>query len=166
MKKIAALFFVLIITACTSVDVSTLDPSLGMRHVCIQANPRVAVADFVGVLEDGLARHGLSSEVFSGKAPRHCEFVLTYTALRSWDLAPYLSHAELVVWKNARKVAAATYHLVGGGGFSMMKWQGTKAKIDPVIDELLKGYGTASPTAAIRRARPDPATAPMPALSN
>jgi len=29
--------------------------------------------------------------------------------------------------------------LKGAGGFSLMKWQGTKTKMDPVIDELLSG---------------------------
>jgi hypothetical protein len=31
------------------------------------------------------------------------------------------------------------YHLKGGGGLSVMKWQGTASKMDPVIDELLAG---------------------------
>ncbi|MDR1063639.1 MAG: Sbal_3080 family lipoprotein [Azoarcus sp.] len=166
MKKLVLLFAIIAVnTACTSIDVTAVDPSLDMRHVCIQENPRVRVGDFVQVLEDGLMRHGLTAEVFAGKAPPHCEYTLTYTALRSWDFAPYLAHAELAIWKNARKVAEATYHLVGGGGLSMMKWQGTETKIAPVIDELLKGYVTTSPAATtVRRTRepPDPAIAPMP----
>lgn len=30
-------------------------------------------------------------------------------------------------------------HLVGKGGLSLTKWASTKSKMDPVIDELLKG---------------------------
>jgi hypothetical protein len=64
---------------------------------------------------------------------------LTYTALRSWDFKPYLSHAELRLWRDGLQIGAADYHLRGKGGFSFAKWQGTKAKMDPVIDQLLGG---------------------------
>jgi hypothetical protein len=127
-----------LLTACTSVQVRPPDPALAIKHVCIQENPKVLVTDFVPVVRDGFDRHGISTEVFSGTKPADCDYVLTYTALRSWDFAPYLSHAELRLEKEGRQVAFAEYHLVGKGGFSLMKWQGTKAKIDPVIDELLK----------------------------
>jgi hypothetical protein len=126
------------LTACTSVTVRPLDPALTIRHVCIQDNPKVLVSDFVPVLRDGFDRHRITTEVYSGTKPGNCEYVLTYTALRSWDFAPYLSHAELRLEKDRRQIAYAEYHLIGKGGFSLMKWQGTKAKIDPVIDELLK----------------------------
>jgi hypothetical protein len=127
-----------VLSACTSVEVRPPDPALAIKHVCIQENPKVLVRDFVPVVRDGLDRHGISTEVYSGTKPANCEYVLTYTALRSWDFAPYLSHAELRLERDGRQVAYAEYHLVGKGGFSLMKWQGTKAKIDPVIDELLK----------------------------
>ena len=127
-----------VLSACTSVEVRPPDPALAIKHVCIQENPKVIVRDFVPVVRDGLDRHGISTEVYSGTKPANCEYVLTYTALRSWDFAPYLSHAELRLERDGRQVAYAEYHLVGKGGFSLMKWQGTKAKIDPVIDELLK----------------------------
>jgi len=70
----------------------------------------------------------MTSEVFSGRAPAHCELVVTYTARRSWDFAPYLAQAELWLRKNGKLVGYAEYHLVGGGGFSLYKWQGTKPK--------------------------------------
>jgi hypothetical protein len=124
------------LSACTSIQVSPIDPALSFSHVCIRENPKVQVADFIQVLEDGFARHDVTTEVFSGKKPTHCEFVLDYTALRSWDISAYLSHAELRITQNNRRVAAATYHLEGKGGLSLMKWEGTKAKMDPVIDQL------------------------------
>jgi hypothetical protein len=129
----------LLLAACTSISVSPIDASVDFSHVCIQKNPKVQVSDFLNVLEDGFARNGVSTEVFSGRKPANCEFVLTYTALRSWDLSPYLSHAELRIQQGSKRVAAATYHLEGGGGFSLMKWEGTKTKMDPVIDQLFSG---------------------------
>jgi hypothetical protein len=47
--------------------------------------------------------------------------------------------AELRIEKDGKEVGYAEYRLVGDkGGLSLMKFQGTKAKLDPVIDELFK----------------------------
>jgi hypothetical protein len=120
--------------------VQPLNESLAPSIVCIQENPKVQVSDFLQVLQTGFSRHGIATEVFTGDVPQTCEYVLTYTALRSWDLTPYLSHAELHLSRNGRSVARAEYHLRGKGGFSLMKYQGTKKKMDPVIDQLLEAY--------------------------
>ena len=124
---------------CTSVQVRPVDPAAQMLHVCIQDNPKVTIDDFVPVLREGFDRHAISTEVFGGNRPERCEYILTYTARRSWDMATYLSQASLRIERAGRIVASAEYHLRGKGGLSLMKWQGTKAKMDPVIDELLSG---------------------------
>ena len=123
---------------CTSIAVRPVDSSLEMRHLCIQENPRVLVSDFVPVLRDGFDRNGITTEVFSGQKPEKCEYILTYTALRSWDFSPYLSHAELRIEKEGRQIAYAEYHLKGKGGLSLNKWKSTREKMDPVIDKLFK----------------------------
>ena len=138
-KYFVPLLSLALLAACTSITVSPIDAAVDFLHVCIQKNDKVQVSDFLDVLEDGFARHGVSTELFSGKKPAHCEFVLTYTALRSWDITPYLSHAELRIQRGSKRIAAATYHLEGGGGLSLMKWDNTKAKMDPVIDQLFSG---------------------------
>jgi len=122
--------------SCTSITVRPVEPRAQMTHVCIKHNPKVRVSDFVPVVRDGLSRHGVSSEEFSGDAPAHCEFVVTYTARRSWDFAPYLSQAEIRIERNGLQVGYGEFHLRGKGGYSMFKWQGTKTKMDPVIDQL------------------------------
>lgn len=127
-------------TGCTAVTVKPVDPSLAINYVCIENNPRVIVTDFVDVLRDGFNRHGIATELTSGGRLRQCEYVLRYTALQSWDMAKYLSHAELRLESNGRQIASADYHLKGKGGFSLTKWGDTKTKMDPVIDELLAGY--------------------------
>ena len=116
--------------------------SLQLKRVAIRDNPKVIVAGFVDVLRDGFARHGISSEVIAADARAEGQYIVTYTALRSWDVTPYLSHAEIRIEIDGRQVAYAEYHLRGKGGFSMMKWQGVRTKMDPVIDKLL---GSASP---------------------
>ncbi len=132
---------VVLASGCSSVavDVHPVDPSLGVRHVCIEENPRVQVSDFVAVVRDGFARHGITTELVSAPAPERCEYVLTYTALRSWALVPYLSQAEIRLARAGSEVARANYH-VGKDDFSLTKHEGTRAKMDAVIDRLLRGY--------------------------
>jgi hypothetical protein len=122
---------------CTSVQVTPLAPAMDVELICIERNPAVIVDGFLDILEYGIARNGKKSRVFSGGKPEDCEYVLRYTALQSWDIAPYLSHAELRIYKGDRQVAQAIYHLKGKGRLDMSKWQGTKTKMDPVIDKLL-----------------------------
>lgn len=138
MKSLGVLIGCLLLTACTSITVKRPDSALSIKHVCIEENPKVWVKDFVPVLQEGFARHGINTVVFSSTKPENCDYVLTYTARQSWDIVNYLSEAELWIKKDGQQVAYAEYHLVGKGGFSLMKWQGTKTKMDPVIDELLQ----------------------------
>lgn len=62
-------------------------------------------------------------------------------------MSPYLSHAELRLEKGGHRIAYAEYHLRGKGGLSLSKWQGTKTKMDPVIDQLLADYSEVSDSA-------------------
>jgi hypothetical protein len=136
----------LVASGCTSIRVRPLAAQLRPQQVCIEENPAVIVPGFLDVLRSGFARHGIATRVFSGSVPpADCEYVLEYTALQSWDFVPYLAHAELRLERRGVIVADAEYHLVGSGGFSLMKWQSPKAKMDPVIDELLAAHGAPRP---------------------
>ena len=124
------------LTACTSVRITPLQSA--PTTMCIEENPKVMVSDFVPVLQQGFARHGITTQPYATIAWDQCPYVVRYTARRSWDMAPYLSSAELTVLGPRREtLATAAYHLRGKGGLSLMKWQGTKSKMDPVIDQLL-----------------------------
>jgi hypothetical protein len=139
MLRIVVIILALLTAACTSVKVQSVDTSLPLLHVCIQRNHAVEVSDFLPVLQEGFERHGIGTEIYNGNRPRRCEYVLTYTALRSWDVKTYLSHAELRLLRAGQQIAFAEYHLRAKGGLSLMKFAGTKSKMDPVIDELLAG---------------------------
>jgi hypothetical protein len=142
--------------ACTATRVTPLQAAAD--QMCIEENPKVQVSDFVPVLQEGFARHGIQTQVHS-KIPRaDCPYVVTYTARRSWDMAPYLSTAEITILGPRRQtLAKANYHLRGKGGLSLMKWQGTKSKIDPVIDELLASAELSSATPPATQAGSTPA---------
>lgn len=128
-----------VIAGCTSVNVRPVEASVQLHNVCIVNNPQVMVSDFIPVLRDGFSRHNIATTVVDQSQAASCPVTLTYTALRSWDFKPYLSHAELRLWSGGTQIGFAEYHLNGGGGFDLGKWQGTKAKMDPVIDKLLDG---------------------------
>lgn len=142
MRRKLSIIAVLAITiaGCTSVQVQPIDHSLGLKHVCIQENPNAEVVDFVPTVRDGFDRHGISTKVYKGDLPELCEFILTYISKETWDFGAYLHHAELRLERNGRKVAYAEYHLINKGGLSLMKWESTKTKMDPLLDEMLKAY--------------------------
>ena len=140
MRIMISLLVAVAVSACTSVKVKPVDSSLNVNHVCIQHNNAVTMRGFSPMLQEGFARHGISTDVFYGPQPSRCEYILNYTALRSWDVTTYLSHAELSLSRYGEQVAFAEYHLRGKGGFALNKWQKVQTKMDPVIDQLLAGY--------------------------
>ena len=145
-RKVGFIFMIvpsvaLVFGACTSIRVNQLDPEKHrVYHVCIEDNPKVIVPDFPEVIERGLQRHGISSEVYTGQRPKHCEYHLAYTAFKTWDMASYLHHAEVRLYRGYNEIADAEYHLNGKGGFALTKWQSVGTKMDPVMNQLLQGY--------------------------
>jgi len=140
MKKVLIVLSLVYLSACTSVQVTPLDNSYKVLHVCIENNPKVIVSGFIGVVEDIFQEHGITTENYTGSKPNHCEYKLTYTATRDWDFTPYLSHAELRLFRGYKKIAYAEYHLNGGGGLSLMKWASVESKMTPVVNKLLNQY--------------------------
>lgn len=153
MRKITAMAFTALASACTQVDVKPLDSTLGLHHICIEENPKVIVGDFLPVLTKGVERHGITTEVYSGEKPSHCRFSTQYTAYKTWDMAMYMHHAELSLYDGRQRVGYAEYHLTGKGGFALNKWASVESKMAPVIDELFANY---SPdiVAAARKSNP------------
>jgi len=128
------------VSACTSMSVQPVDPALNVSHVCIQENPQVIIDGFVEFLQDDFQRHGITTEVIGTQRPRHCEYVLSYTARRSWDITTYMSTASLSLTRNGRGIASVNYRLKGKGGMSLAKFKGTESKLDGIVDQLLAGY--------------------------
>ncbi|MDT8408046.1 MAG: Sbal_3080 family lipoprotein [Wenzhouxiangellaceae bacterium] len=140
MKKYALLSTVILFAGCTVIDVKQVDSSHEIDHVCIEDNPKAIVADFVRIVEDAFHDHGITTEVYSGNMLDNCVFKLTYTALRSWDFSPYLSHAELRLFNGSERIGYAEYHLKGKGGLALNKWASVESKMTPVVNKLLAQY--------------------------
>ncbi len=138
---VALILIAIALTSCSSaIEPKRVDIKINpIKKVCVVENKEVKVADFLSVLKDGFEKRGISAEIVSDFKNSTCEYTVTYTAKQSWDVALYLSHAEIKVHKSDIIVGVGVFH-IAGGAFSFNfanKWKGTKAKIDPVIDELL-----------------------------
>ncbi len=136
-KPIVAVTAALTICSCTSVNVQPMNSSLQPDRICIEENPKVIVDDFLSVVRNRIEYHGIDTVVFENVIPEECNYTMTYTAFKTWDISTYLHHAELRLEHHGRRVGYAEYHLNGKGGLSLMKWQSTKTKMDPVVDQLL-----------------------------
>jgi hypothetical protein len=138
LRLLFSLAWTLLAVGCTSVSVTPMPP--GVSEVAIRDNPKVTVPDFVDVVRDGFHRHGIRTKVISENANAGDDYVLTYTALRSWDLATYLSKAELWITHKGNPAGHAEYHLRNKGGLALNKWADVESKMTPVMDELLSNY--------------------------
>jgi hypothetical protein len=130
-----------LLSACTTTKVRPVETSFDTKHVCVKdCSDKCFDGKILGIIRDGLDRHGFTSQVFEGELPTACEYHLTYYCERTWDIATYLHHAELRLFQGHDQIGYAEYHLRGGGGLALTKFKSTKSKIDPVIDELLSGH--------------------------
>ena len=63
-----------------------------------------------------------------------CQTTLNYTALRSWDVVPYMVSAQFNLIQNGRQVSEASFRLKGNGGLALNKWRSTETKINELVD--------------------------------
>ena len=61
------------------------------------------------MVRKGFERHGITTEVYEGDKPMHCEYHMTYTALMNWDIGTYMHHAELQLYRGLEQIAYAEY---------------------------------------------------------
>ena len=133
---------VLCLAGCTSIEVRPLPYDAQVKDIKLIENPKVIVDDFVPVMEKYFSQHGIGLKHFAESARvGENEYVIRYSAKRSWMVVPYLSDAHVKVYKGDMIVAECKYHLIGRSiCLSLYKWQGVETKMQPVFDELLKNY--------------------------
>lgn len=135
----------LLLVGCTSLTVSPISSDSNLTHVVIVKNPKVKVKNFVSVLQEGFEQHGISTEIYAGGKIPNQTGVVRYNAFRTWDLWPYMYDAEVtVVMQGSNQIGRGDFYLKGRGGLSLMKWRGTRYKINPLMDEMLKNYPKAT----------------------
>ncbi len=127
----------LLLSGCTVINVSPVKSNTNLTDVCIEKNPNVHIKGFIEAVQSGFERHGVNTRAVDRPVPENCENILSYTALETWDIVFYMHHAALRLEHKGNLLGTAEYHLRGGGGFSLLKYQSPKTKLDPVIDQLL-----------------------------
>jgi hypothetical protein len=137
------------VIGCTiQTAVMPLAPDRDVVEICILDNPKVIIADFLPVLQDGIRRNGLRSKVYR-EVPSTCGYVLEYVAFQRWDFTLFMSEADIKLYNAKELVGTASYKLptgiFGGGGLNPAKWNSTKEKLDPLLDELFQNYSSAKP---------------------
>jgi hypothetical protein len=127
---------------CSTVTVRPVSVSAPIKHVCIEDGSQMCFdGQLIGVIRDGFERHGITSEIYSGKAPANCKYTLAYMCERTWDFSTFMRHAEIRLYQDLSQIGYAEYHLPGKGGLDFSKWENTKSKMDPLIDRMLGGQG-------------------------
>ena len=137
-RRAAAALLISLSCSCTAIEVDPLPE--GIRDVAIVQNDKVLVDDFVPVMRAALEERGIRTRVVAEEAQGGDGVVATYTARRSWDLAPYLSTADVWFRRDGSQIGHLHYHLVGKGGLSLAKWESTKVKLAAAYEELLAAY--------------------------
>ena len=141
MFKYGSIFMFVVLAGCTVVKVKQVDKTThDMHKVCIEKNNAVKPAGFLPMLEESFAKHGIASEHYQGKPADSCEYTATYVAHWSWDIAVYLTDAEVVIRRGGEEVGRAVYHLRNRGGLDMGKWSSAESKMQPVMDRLLVNF--------------------------
>ncbi len=147
-----------VLAACSTNRLGPIDANEGIDHLCIQKNPKVKVNDFIPALEEGFARHGVTSEVYEGVVPRHCRYAVKYMAVQKWNLQFNMTDAKIDIFRDGRAIASGKFMLKP---FSPLQMASTQKKLFPVIDELF--VNVSQPVAVTRKApeRPnEPLTSP------
>lgn len=102
-------------------------------RICIQWNESVTVPDFVRVVQDGMTRRGVETQVYpAGTVPAGC-ITFIYAATRVWEQdSAYLSYATMALQKDGRTLARVAYE-----PRVMDRWASTEAKLIFLVDQLL-----------------------------
>ena len=127
----AAILLVMGCTISQSVDPVATRPA----QVCIARNDAVHMAGFHDELVRQIESRGVAVRSLDGAVPEDCRYRVSYTANWKWDLAMYLSYAEINVFDGTQQVGSATYDARQGGA-NMGKFGPTAEKIEPLVAQL------------------------------
>jgi hypothetical protein len=108
------------------------------KEICIVNNPAVKEG-FIDNYKRALASKGYTVKQLPADASLiECRITSTYTANWRWDMALYMSFADIVVYNNGKPVGKATYDATRGGG-NMGKFIDASKKIEELVNQLFPG---------------------------
>lgn len=93
---------------------------------------------FLKEFQSTLSARGIQHRVVSERnIPQSCEWTATYVAKWTWDLALYMSYAEIKIFHNGNLDGEAIYDSTRGGG-NMGKFIDAEPKIQELVNELMQ----------------------------
>jgi hypothetical protein len=106
-----------------------------ISNLCIKQNPKVFMDGFLPELKTQIEQHNIRTIIVDEFSKAECTNKLEYTASWAWDLAMYLTYAELNVYENTTLIGQATYDARWGGG-RLDKFGSTANKLKTLVDPL------------------------------
>jgi len=105
--------------------------------LCIIENTDVRKG-FLVEFQSALTAKSISHKVVDEKLiPSDCEWTATYVANWTWDLALYMSYAEIKIFHNGNLDGEATYDSTRGAA-NMNKFIDAEPKIHELVNELMQ----------------------------
>ncbi len=130
------------LSGCADVEVQPITAASGPkpRVVYIQRNPTAdqIAPELEGVIESGLQRHGIGTQLVDALPASESDFTLSYIATSGHDLKDFMKNAEIRLKQGSRQIGYAEYR--SGGGLSVSKFGSVHDKIDPIMDQLLARF--------------------------
>jgi hypothetical protein len=136
MNRLVAIVGAILLCGCVINEAVSPVTVPNIASVCIHRNVQVFMSEFVDEVKSQLEAKGMKVHIYDGDMPAECNYKLEYTANWKWDLAMYLSYANLRVFDNEnRLLGEATYDARFGGG-RPDKFGHTAEKLRPLLDRL------------------------------
>lgn len=108
------------------------------RQICLIEDTSV-LKDILGVYETALSQKGFTVRTLpQGTSVDACPLTSTYTANWRWDVALYLTYADLKVFRDGRLAGEALYDSTGGSA-NLSKFVHASKKIQELTDQLFPG---------------------------
>ncbi|TLM75655.1 Sbal_3080 family lipoprotein [Microbulbifer harenosus] len=105
-------------------------------ELCIVENSKVREG-FLKELQASLTANGVKNRLLPANASLvECEWTATYNARWTWDMALYMSFAEIKIYRNGAPDGSALYDSTRGGA-NMSKFIDAETKIRELVDQLL-----------------------------
>lgn len=135
-KTFTSIFLATVVSGCSiqqSVDTADIDRG---ETLCVIENTDVR-AGFLSSMKSALTAKGVRYQVVSPNAvPADCLWTASYNARWSWDLALYMSFAEIQIYRDGMLQGKALYDSTLGGA-NMGKFIDADTKIKELVGSLL-----------------------------
>lgn len=135
MRNSVYVLVAVLITGCAITQKVTPVGELDKKEICIIEDPAVR-SGFLVEYQKTMVEKGYAVTVLPPNSSRSaCEVTSTYLAKWSWDLAIYMSLAEIKVYRNGALYGEAIYDSRAGGG-RLDKFVDGETKVRELVNQL------------------------------